>query len=67
MKRLNVKDGDLIKGNQKTVYVLVNGTKCAIPSLQFFINHGWDFNMVKRVSEVDLADIKDGSECSSMA
>lgn len=62
LDRMHLKDGDLIKGDQKLVYAIINGTKCAINSLQVFMKHGWEFSMVKQVSELDLDDIEDGPD-----
>ena len=62
LERLNLKNCDLIKGDQKLVFAIINKTKCAIPNLQVFVKHGWEFSMIKRVSELDLNDIQDGPD-----
>jgi hypothetical protein len=62
--RLGLKDGDLIKGDTKLCYAIFNHSKHAIPNLQVFMNHGWDFRNVRRISDLDMADIMDGPDVS---
>jgi len=64
LDRLGLKDGDLIKGDTKLCYAIFNHSKHAIPNLQVFMNHGWDFRNVRRISDLDMADIMDGPDVS---
>jgi hypothetical protein len=63
LKRLNLKEGDLIKADQKAVYLIDNSTKRLIPSLDVFLTYpDWDFSNVKKITglvtcEIDLFNI----------
>ena len=59
-----LKDGDLVRSgshgdNQKLIYLIVNGTKCAIRNGGVLVNHGWSFYDVK-VSPIELSLVPDG-------
>lgn len=61
MKRLNVEENDLIRGEQKDVYVIKNHQRCPI-SIEVFRRLNYDFTYVKRMSDVSLNEIPPGPE-----
>jgi len=60
----NVYENDLVRAG-RAVYVIQNGKKCLIHSVNVFYSHGWDFDRVKVVSWEELETIPDGEELFS--
>lgn len=48
-------DGTLLKGSDKTVYVVQGSQLFAIPSVQVFNKHGWSFKNVINLEDNELA------------
>lgn len=62
---LNLSDTDLVRAkNSREVYVIQNGTKCLIPNVAVFVQHGWDFDDVKVMDPLDMDEIPIGPQIS---
>lgn len=55
-------NGTLLKGSEHTIYVIQNGEKVAIPSLDSLKRHGQSLKDLLKVSDDDLDDIHKGGE-----
>lgn len=62
IKRLNLNEHDLIKGDNQQCYYIENHTKRSIYNGEVFFNHEWEFSWVKKISDYDLSFIRDGPE-----
>lgn len=61
MERLGVADGDLVKGEQETVYLIRNHTRCPI-SGEVFARMKFSFWAVKKLKDIHLTEIPPGPE-----
>ena len=55
-----IRDGDLIKGDMDRVYLIENGERRWVPTLEIFDAHGFAWDRVRVLQERDLARLPQG-------